>query len=121
MVERPSLPSFGCDFLVIHTPKEEYLILDFDFLNHSNPSIDWRKGLITFNPDYKDSSDSFIPLSNEVNTAATCAALVGDSRAPSFPTSVHIPSLMWTFLLHLIMTPWRSFGMKGKIKKKLKL
>ncbi|MBW0488699.1 hypothetical protein O181_028414 [Austropuccinia psidii MF-1] len=46
MVELPSFPSFEWDFLVIDTPKEEDLILGFDFLNHFNPSIDWRKGLI---------------------------------------------------------------------------
>ncbi|MBW0559953.1 hypothetical protein O181_099668 [Austropuccinia psidii MF-1] len=49
MVELPSFPSFEWDFLVIDTPKEEDLILGFDFLNHFDPSIDWRKGLITFN------------------------------------------------------------------------
>ncbi|MBW0490807.1 hypothetical protein O181_030522 [Austropuccinia psidii MF-1] len=57
------------------------------------PSIDWRKGLITFNADNKGyyyPSESF---SNEVSSAESCAALVGDSRTPSFPSSVHIPSL----------------------------
>ncbi|MBW0521535.1 hypothetical protein O181_061250 [Austropuccinia psidii MF-1] len=57
MVEVPSFPSFEWVFLVIDTPKGEERILGFDFLNHFNPSIDWRKG------------------------------------TPSFPSSVHIPSL----------------------------
>ncbi|MBW0480818.1 hypothetical protein O181_020533 [Austropuccinia psidii MF-1] len=57
MVELPSFPSFEWDFLVIDTPKGEDLILGFDFLNHFNPSIDWRQGLITFNADQKDYSD----------------------------------------------------------------
>ncbi|MBW0574349.1 hypothetical protein O181_114064 [Austropuccinia psidii MF-1] len=42
MVELPSFPSFEWDFLVIDTPKGEDLILGFDFLNHFNPSIDWK-------------------------------------------------------------------------------
>ncbi|MBW0589371.1 hypothetical protein O181_129086, partial [Austropuccinia psidii MF-1] len=60
----------------IHTPKGEDLILGFDFLNHFNTSIDWRQGLVTLNSDHKD-----------------YYALVGNSRTPSFPSSVHIPSL----------------------------
>ncbi|MBW0486030.1 hypothetical protein O181_025745 [Austropuccinia psidii MF-1] len=57
MVELPSLPSFEWDFLVIDNYKGEDLILGFDFLNHFNPSIDWRQGLITFNSDPKDYYD----------------------------------------------------------------
>ncbi|MBW0554686.1 hypothetical protein O181_094401, partial [Austropuccinia psidii MF-1] len=87
MLDLPSFPSFEWDFLVIDTPKGEYLILGFDFLNHFNPYIDWRKGLITFN---SDPSESF---SNDFSSAKSCEALVGDFRTPSFPCSVHIPSL----------------------------
>ncbi|MBW0531730.1 hypothetical protein O181_071445 [Austropuccinia psidii MF-1] len=72
MVELPSFPSFEWYFLVIDTPKGENLVLGFDFLNHFNPSID---------------------LSNDFSSAKFCAALVGDSRTPSFPSSVHITSL----------------------------
>ncbi|MBW0506257.1 hypothetical protein O181_045972 [Austropuccinia psidii MF-1] len=57
MVELPSFPSFELDFLVIDAPKGENLILSFDFLNHFNPSIDWRNWLITFNDDNKDHYD----------------------------------------------------------------
>ncbi|MBW0509124.1 hypothetical protein O181_048839 [Austropuccinia psidii MF-1] len=91
MVYIPYFLSFEWEYLVIDTCKGEYLILEFDFINHFNPSIDWRKGLIVFNPDYKDSGSSFIPLSNVFST--TCAALVGDSRTPSIPTSVCILSM----------------------------
>ncbi|MBW0493117.1 hypothetical protein O181_032832 [Austropuccinia psidii MF-1] len=87
MVELPSFQSFEWDFLVIDTPKGEDLILGFEFLNHSNPSIDLRKGLITLN---SDPSKSF---SNAFSSTKSCAALVGGSRTPSFPSSVHIPSL----------------------------
>ncbi|MBW0566430.1 hypothetical protein O181_106145 [Austropuccinia psidii MF-1] len=93
MVELPSFPIFEWDFLVIDTPKGEDLILGFDFLNHLNPSIDRRQGLITFNADQKDYSDPSNSFSNEFSSAKSCAALVGDSRTPSFPSSVHIPSL----------------------------
>ncbi|MBW0593778.1 hypothetical protein O181_133493 [Austropuccinia psidii MF-1] len=152
MVELPSFPSFEWEFLVIDTPKGEDLILGFDFLNHFNPSIDWRQGLITFNSDHKDYPDPSNSFRNDLSSAKSCAALVGDSRTPSFPSSGHIPSInsfqslslsemksskrfkmlekiilylhfisslgIWTFLLHLIMTPWRSCGMKRKIQKK---
>ncbi|MBW0506609.1 hypothetical protein O181_046324 [Austropuccinia psidii MF-1] len=50
----------------------EDLALGFDFLNNFNPSINW---------------------SNDFSSAKSCAALVFASRAPSFPSSVNIPSL----------------------------
>ncbi|MBW0550555.1 hypothetical protein O181_090270 [Austropuccinia psidii MF-1] len=93
MVELHSFPSFEWDFLVIDTPKGEDLILGFDFLNHFNPSIHWRKGLITFNADYKDYYNPSKSFSNDFSSAKSSEALVGDYRTPSFPSSVHIPSL----------------------------
>ncbi|MBW0484540.1 hypothetical protein O181_024255 [Austropuccinia psidii MF-1] len=93
MVEHPSFPSFEWDVLVIDTPKGEDLISGFDFLNHFNPSIDWRQGLITFNADHKDYSYPSKSFSNGFSSAKSCASLVGDSRTPSIPSSVHIPSL----------------------------
>ncbi|MBW0464873.1 hypothetical protein O181_004588 [Austropuccinia psidii MF-1] len=86
MVESPSFTSFEWDLLVIDTPKGEDLILGFDFITHFEPSIDWRKVLITFIP---DPSNAF---SNDFHSVNTFAALVGNSRTPSFTASVHIPS-----------------------------
>ncbi|MBW0570919.1 hypothetical protein O181_110634 [Austropuccinia psidii MF-1] len=80
------------EFLVIDTPKGEDLILGFGFLIHFNPSIDWRQGLIIFNADNKDHYDPSNSFRNHFSFAKSCAALVGDSRTPSFPYSVHIPS-----------------------------
>ncbi|MBW0511780.1 hypothetical protein O181_051495 [Austropuccinia psidii MF-1] len=77
---------------VIDTPKGEDLILGFDFLNHFNPRIDWRQRLITFNADNKNYYYPSKSFSNDFSSAKSCAALVGDSRTPSFPSSVHIPS-----------------------------
>ncbi|MBW0472654.1 hypothetical protein O181_012369 [Austropuccinia psidii MF-1] len=93
MVELPSFPSFEWDFLLIETPKGEDLILGFDFLNHLNPSIYWRKGLITFNSNHKDYCNPSKSFINEFSSAKSHAALVGNSRTPSIPSSVHIPSL----------------------------
>ncbi|MBW0511960.1 hypothetical protein O181_051675 [Austropuccinia psidii MF-1] len=93
MVELPSFPIFEWDFLVIDTPKEEDLMLSFEFLNHFNPSIDWGKGPITFNADHKDYYDPSNSFINDFYSYKSCAALVGYSRTPSFPSSVHIPSL----------------------------
>ncbi|MBW0556603.1 hypothetical protein O181_096318 [Austropuccinia psidii MF-1] len=67
MVELPSFPSFEWDFL--------------------------RQGLITFNADQKDYYDLSKSFSNDFYSAKSCAALVGNSRTASFPSSVHIPSL----------------------------
>ncbi|MBW0495037.1 hypothetical protein O181_034752 [Austropuccinia psidii MF-1] len=69
MVELPSFPSFGWDFLVIDTPKGEDLILGFEFLNHFNPSIDWRQGLITINADHKDYYNPSKSCSNDFSSA----------------------------------------------------
>ncbi|MBW0528965.1 hypothetical protein O181_068680 [Austropuccinia psidii MF-1] len=93
MVELSSFPSFEWDFLVIDIPKGEDLILGFDFLNHLNPSIDWRQGLITFNADHEDYSCPSNSFRNDFSSAKSCAALVGDSRTPSFPSAVHVPSI----------------------------
>ncbi|MBW0490910.1 hypothetical protein O181_030625 [Austropuccinia psidii MF-1] len=93
IVELPSFPNFEWYFSLIDTPKGEDLILGFNFLNHFNPSINWRQGLITFNADHKDSYDPSKSFSNDFISSKSCSALVGDSRTPSFPYSVHIPSL----------------------------
>ncbi|MBW0498161.1 hypothetical protein O181_037876 [Austropuccinia psidii MF-1] len=93
MVELPSFLSFEWDFLVIDTPKGEDLTLGFDFLNHFNPYIDWRQGLVTFNSDHKDYHDPSNSFSNDFSSAKSCAALVGDSITQAFLSSVHIPSL----------------------------
>ncbi|MBW0502162.1 hypothetical protein O181_041877 [Austropuccinia psidii MF-1] len=93
IVELPSFPSFEWDSLFIDNPKGEDLILGFDFLNHFNPSIDWRQVLITFNYDHKDYYDPSKSFSNDFSSVKLHAALVGDSRTPSFPSSIHIPSL----------------------------
>ncbi|MBW0534644.1 hypothetical protein O181_074359 [Austropuccinia psidii MF-1] len=82
MVELPLFSSFEWDFLVMDTPKGEYLILGFDFLNHFNPFIGWRKGLITFNAHHKDYYDPSKYFSNDLSSAKSCAALAGDSRTP---------------------------------------
>ncbi|MBW0508742.1 hypothetical protein O181_048457 [Austropuccinia psidii MF-1] len=93
MVELPSFPSFECNFLVIDTPKGEDLILGFEFLINFNPAIDLRHVLITFNALHKDYHDTSNSFSNYLPFSKSCAALVGDSIAPSFPSSFHIPSL----------------------------
>ncbi|MBW0499203.1 hypothetical protein O181_038918 [Austropuccinia psidii MF-1] len=93
MVELPSFPSFEWDFLVIDTLKGEDLIVGFDFLTRFDPSVYWRQGLITFNSDHKDYYYPSKSSSNDLSSAKSCAALVGDSRTSSFPSSVHIPSL----------------------------
>ncbi|MBW0528768.1 hypothetical protein O181_068483 [Austropuccinia psidii MF-1] len=86
--EPPSL------FVTHHTKyMGEYLILGFDFINHLNPSIDWRKGLITFNADHKDYYNPSKSVSNDFPSAKSFIGLVGNSRAPSFTASVNIPSL----------------------------
>ncbi|MBW0508728.1 hypothetical protein O181_048443 [Austropuccinia psidii MF-1] len=93
MVELPSFPSFDWDFVVVDTPKGEDLILGFHFLNHFNPSIYWKQRFITFNADQKDYHDPSNYFSNAFSSTKSCAALVGDSRTPSIPSSVDIPSL----------------------------
>ncbi|MBW0471604.1 hypothetical protein O181_011319 [Austropuccinia psidii MF-1] len=91
MAELPSLPSFEWEFLFIDTPKGEDLILGFSFLNHINPFIDLRKGMITFNTYHKGYQHPSNYFRNDFPSRDTCAALVSDSRTPSFPASVHIP------------------------------
>ncbi|MBW0504988.1 hypothetical protein O181_044703 [Austropuccinia psidii MF-1] len=93
MIELPSFPIFEWEFLVIDTPKGEDLILGSELLNHFYLSIDWRKGMITFNSDHKDYYNTSTSFSNDFSSSKSYAALVGDSRTPSFSSSVHITSL----------------------------
>ncbi|MBW0510612.1 hypothetical protein O181_050327 [Austropuccinia psidii MF-1] len=93
MVDLPSFQSFEWDFLVIDIPKGEDVILGFYFFNHFNSSNVWRQGLITFDSDQKNYYDTSNSFSNASSSAKSFAALLGDSRTPSFPSSVHIPSL----------------------------
>ncbi|MBW0494299.1 hypothetical protein O181_034014 [Austropuccinia psidii MF-1] len=81
------------DLLVTDTPKGEDLILGFDCLHNFDSSIDWSQGLITFNADNKDYHDPSNSFSNDFSSSKSCAALAGDSRTPSFSSSVPIPSL----------------------------
>ncbi|MBW0568665.1 hypothetical protein O181_108380 [Austropuccinia psidii MF-1] len=146
IVDLPSFPSFEWDSLVIDTPKGGDLILGFDFLNHFIPSIYWRQGLMTFNVDHKDYYDPSESFCNEFSSAKSCAALVGDSRIPSFPSSVHIPSInsprsltlsgnevfkeiqdvgednsvssLHLFFRNMDLPPWRGCGKKRKSQKK---
>ncbi|MBW0524980.1 hypothetical protein O181_064695 [Austropuccinia psidii MF-1] len=93
MVELPSFPSFEWESIVIDTPKEEDLILGFDFVNHFNPCIDRRQEVITCNADHKDYYNPSKSFSNDFSSPKSCASLVGDSRKRSFPSSFHVPSL----------------------------
>ncbi|MBW0539865.1 hypothetical protein O181_079580 [Austropuccinia psidii MF-1] len=90
MVDLPSFPSFEWDFLVIDTPKEEDLILGFEFLNDFNPSIDWRQELITFNSDQKDYSDTSNSFSSDFSSAKSCAALIKDVGEDNSVSSLHL-------------------------------
>ncbi|MBW0464912.1 hypothetical protein O181_004627 [Austropuccinia psidii MF-1] len=45
--------------------------------------------------DHKDYHDPLKSFFNDFSSAKSCAALVGDSRKPLFPSSVHIPSLIY--------------------------
>ncbi|MBW0498702.1 hypothetical protein O181_038417 [Austropuccinia psidii MF-1] len=131
------------------SPKGEDLILGYDFLYHLSPIIDWKNGLITYYSIHKDSSDIKSSASNALATSVSSAAMVGELKTPSLPSSVHIPSIMPSqsllksryevfkeikdvgedvaiSSLHLFqgdmdLPPWRSSGMKRKSQKKFKL
>ncbi|MBW0555164.1 hypothetical protein O181_094879 [Austropuccinia psidii MF-1] len=88
---------YATSFLIGRTAKwiEPYLSKltnqDTNYLPNS-----WEKPekvLITFNADHKDYYDPSNSLRNDLSFSKSCAALVSDSRTPSFPSSVHIPSL----------------------------
>ncbi|MBW0471531.1 hypothetical protein O181_011246 [Austropuccinia psidii MF-1] len=74
-------------------------MLGFEFLNHFNPSIDWRQGLITFNADHKDYNDPSNSSSTEFSSAKSCAALrsslQGDSRFWRRKFCNFTSSLLW--------------------------
>ncbi|MBW0516843.1 hypothetical protein O181_056558 [Austropuccinia psidii MF-1] len=79
---------------MIDSPKEEDLLLSYDFLYHFNPIIDQKNGLITYYSSHKDSSGIKSSASNALATAVSSVALVGELKTPSLPPSFHIPSIM---------------------------
>ncbi|MBW0529709.1 hypothetical protein O181_069424 [Austropuccinia psidii MF-1] len=94
VVDLPSFPSFEWDLFIIDSPKGEDLILGYDFLYHFNPIIDWKNGLITYEPIHKDSSGILPSASNDFATAFNSVSLAGELKTPSLPSSVHIPSII---------------------------
>ncbi|MBW0574939.1 hypothetical protein O181_114654 [Austropuccinia psidii MF-1] len=86
VADLPSFPSFYWDFFMIDSPKVEDLILDYDFLYHFNPIIDWKNKLITYDSSHKDSSGIDYSASNALATALNSVALVGELKTPSLPS-----------------------------------
>ncbi|MBW0501716.1 hypothetical protein O181_041431 [Austropuccinia psidii MF-1] len=86
VVDLPSFPSFEWDFLIIHSPKGEHLILGYDFLYHFNHIIDWKNGLITYDSSHKDFSGIKSSASNALVTSFNSVALVGELKTPSLPS-----------------------------------
>ncbi|MBW0477890.1 hypothetical protein O181_017605 [Austropuccinia psidii MF-1] len=80
--------------IIPNSPKGEDLILDYDFIYHFDPIIDWKKGLITYDSIHKDYSGIKSSASNALATDANSVALVGELNTPSLASSVHIPSIM---------------------------
>ncbi|MBW0558808.1 hypothetical protein O181_098523, partial [Austropuccinia psidii MF-1] len=80
--------------IIPNSPKEEDLILCYDFLHHFNPIIDCKNGLITYDSSHKDSSGINSYTSNDLATAVNGVALVGELKTLSLPSSVHIPYIM---------------------------
>ncbi|MBW0543071.1 hypothetical protein O181_082786 [Austropuccinia psidii MF-1] len=75
--------------------KIPFIILDSSespsfLLNHNTKFM--SQGIFTFNADHQDYYDPSNVFGNDFSSAQSCAAMVGDSRTPSFPSSVHIPS-----------------------------
>ncbi|MBW0513102.1 hypothetical protein O181_052817 [Austropuccinia psidii MF-1] len=149
VVDFPSFPSFEWDFIIIDSPKGEDLILGYDFRYHFNPINDWKNRFITKYSSHKDSINIISSTSNGFSTSLNSVSRVGELKAPSLPSSVHIPPIIPSqlllpsrdevfkdrkdvgeyvaiSLLHLFqgdinLPPWRRSGMRRKRKKKLKL
>ncbi|MBW0503830.1 hypothetical protein O181_043545 [Austropuccinia psidii MF-1] len=49
--------------------------------------------MITSHSDHKNYHDPSKSFSNDFSSVKSCGALVSDSRTPSFPSSIHIPTL----------------------------
>ncbi|MBW0574821.1 hypothetical protein O181_114536 [Austropuccinia psidii MF-1] len=80
--------------IIPNSPKGEDLILEYDFLYHLNPIINWKNGLITYDSSHKHSSGILPSASNDFVTIFNSFALVGEIKTPSLPSSIHIPSII---------------------------
>ncbi|MBW0471042.1 hypothetical protein O181_010757 [Austropuccinia psidii MF-1] len=89
VVDLPSLPRFEWHLFIINSPKGEDLILGYNFLYHSNPIINWKNGLISYNSSGINSSTC-----NDFATSVNSVALFGEVKTTSIPSSVHISSIM---------------------------
>ncbi|MBW0462531.1 hypothetical protein O181_002246 [Austropuccinia psidii MF-1] len=94
VIDLPSFPSFEWDFFMIDSPKGEDLIVGYDFLYHLNPISDWKNGVITYDSSHKNYSSINSSIINAFATAVNGAALVGELKKPSLPSSVYIPFTM---------------------------
>ncbi|MBW0477874.1 hypothetical protein O181_017589 [Austropuccinia psidii MF-1] len=102
VVDLPSFPSFDWDFFIIDSPKGEDLILGYDFLYHFNPIIDWKNGLITYDPSHKDSSGINSSTSNDFSTSVNSVALsLLPSRDEVFKEIKDVGEDVAIFSLHL--------------------
>ncbi|MBW0464455.1 hypothetical protein O181_004170 [Austropuccinia psidii MF-1] len=69
-------------------------MLVYDFLYHFIPIIDWKKGLLTYDPSNKACSGIISYSCNDSTTAVNSVSLVGELKEHSLPSSVHIPPKM---------------------------
>ncbi|MBW0557122.1 hypothetical protein O181_096837 [Austropuccinia psidii MF-1] len=86
VADLPSFPSFEWDFLIIDSHQAEDLILGYDFLDHFNPIIEWKNGLIAYYSSHKDFSGINSSASNALATAINSVALVAELKTPSLPS-----------------------------------
>ncbi|MBW0460694.1 hypothetical protein O181_000409 [Austropuccinia psidii MF-1] len=90
----PSFPSFEWESFIIDSTEGEDLILAYDFLYHSNPTIYCGDGLITYDSSHKYSSGIIPSTSNDFATTFNNVSLVGELKTPSPPSSVHVPPII---------------------------
>ncbi|MBW0510689.1 hypothetical protein O181_050404 [Austropuccinia psidii MF-1] len=83
-VNFPSFPSCEWHLFIIDSPKGEDLILGYDFLYYFNPIIDWKNGLITYDPSHKDSSGNKSSASNSLATSVCSVALEEHVKCVAF-------------------------------------
>ncbi|MBW0538819.1 hypothetical protein O181_078534 [Austropuccinia psidii MF-1] len=81
-------------FFIIDSPKEEDLILGYDFLYNFNPVIDCKNELITYEPSHKDYNGLKPYFSNDSATVVKSVSLVGEIKTPSIASSVNITPII---------------------------
>ncbi|MBW0502074.1 hypothetical protein O181_041789 [Austropuccinia psidii MF-1] len=90
LLTSPHSQALNGTFFIRDSTKGEDLILGYDFLDHLNPIMSQKNGLISYDSSHKDCCGINSSTISIFATAINSDSLVGELKTTSLPSSVHI-------------------------------